>query len=494
MARQPRRPDGGAPAATADGFARTFAAVAWPDVFGFALVQTWTVLCIALPDPVTYGEPFLDLRWLSLLTAAALSLAAGLLPALGGRLARDLTCFAAVAALSAVSSLLGPVSALFNPPLSGALLHLAAVGVGCGFAWLYLAWYDRFCRRDDTVGVAASVVVSLCLTYPLANVLSTDQISPWVSAVAGSLLPVAAAALFAFAPPANGSEPACSSAPVSLRSLEPSKRRLLARMGICLLMVLAVVETTRNYLLGGTAIGFYAGVSNLGGVVLKVACAVWLAHVFAGRDARGVSIAYRLAFVLLLAVVLCVPLLLQGNWHAHMLLDVASFFFQIVMLMVACQMCVAFALPPAQTFGLGRTIWAAGTLAGIGLEALRGVYGTAFVSLLPVLLGLTAAVAFLFVFTDRDCVEVLASLPASDAVPGFDERAALLAHRSGVSDRELEVMLLVAKGRSAARIAEMLEVSQATVNSHIYHVYQKLDVHSRQELIDAIEREEPAGR
>ena len=49
--------------------------------------------------------------------------------------------------------------------------------------------------------------------------------------------------------------------------------------------------------------------------------------------------------------------------------------------------------------------------------------------------------------------------------------------------------MLVAQGRSAARIAESLGVSLATVNSHVHHVYCKLGVHSRQELLDAVERE-----
>ena len=61
--------------------------------------------------------------------------------------------------------------------------------------------------------------------------------------------------------------------------------------------------------------------------------------------------------------------------------------------------------------------------------------------------------------------------------------------RFGLSERELEVMTLVAKGRSAARIADDLSVSPATVNSHISHIYRKLDVHSRQELLDLVERE-----
>ena len=57
-----------------------------------------------------------------------------------------------------------------------------------------------------------------------------------------------------------------------------------------------------------------------------------------------------------------------------------------------------------------------------------------------------------------------------------------------LSARELEVRVLMAKGRSASRVAEDLGVTLATINSHVNHIYRKLGVHSRQELIDVIEQ------
>lgn len=476
------------------------ASVRWPNVAGFALVQAWTVLCIALPDPVTYGQQhYLDLRWVSLLTALALSAAVALCRPLAARAGRSRALFAAAGAVASAASLLGPVSALFEPPLSGVLIHLAAVGVGVGFAWLYAVWYGWLCAARDMIGLVFSAVASLLLIYPLANVLSTDQISPWISATVGSALPMLSVAL-AFAA-GDGERPAVPGAaeepegPAGVDPAELRRRRLLClRFGMCLCAVVAVVEVARNLLLGGTAIAFYAGVANLGGATLKVACAVPLVAVFANRDARGVSVAYRCSFVLLLGVVLCLPLLLQGNWFAHMLLDVGSFFFQMVVLMVAYQISAGFGVSAVRVFGALRAVWAAGALLGIGVPHLAQACVPGYEQVLAVVLGLTAAVAFLFMFTDRDCVEVLASLPAeAQVLPGFEEKAARLAHRHGVTEREAEVMLLVARGRSAARIAETLGVSAATVNSHVHRVYQKLDVHSRQELMDAIEREGEAN-
>ncbi len=55
---------------------------------------------------------------------------------------------------------------------------------------------------------------------------------------------------------------------------------------------------------------------------------------------------------------------------------------------------------------------------------------------------------------------------------------------------ETRILVLVARGRSARYIAEELGVSFNTVRTHIRHVYEKLAIHSRQELIDLVERSE----
>jgi HD-GYP domain-containing protein (c-di-GMP phosphodiesterase class II) len=49
----------------------------------------------------------------------------------------------------------------------------------------------------------------------------------------------------------------------------------------------------------------------------------------------------------------------------------------------------------------------------------------------------------------------------------------------GLSDREVEVLRLVARGRSNKEIALVLGISPRTVQHHVLHVYQKIDVSSR---------------
>lgn len=67
-----------------------------------------------------------------------------------------------------------------------------------------------------------------------------------------------------------------------------------------------------------------------------------------------------------------------------------------------------------------------------------------------------------------------------------------LAERMGsrfmLSDREVEVLALYALGHTQKRVAEELFISQGTVHAHIKRIYAKTDLHSRQELIDFLQR------
>lgn len=55
--------------------------------------------------------------------------------------------------------------------------------------------------------------------------------------------------------------------------------------------------------------------------------------------------------------------------------------------------------------------------------------------------------------------------------------------QSLLSDRELEVLQLAAKGYSYQDIAELLQVKVSTVGSYTRRMYQKLSVHSRSEAV-----------
>lgn len=67
-----------------------------------------------------------------------------------------------------------------------------------------------------------------------------------------------------------------------------------------------------------------------------------------------------------------------------------------------------------------------------------------------------------------------------------------LRRRYGLTQREVEVLGLQARGRDLSHMADALYVSQNTVRSHCRNLYRKLGVHSKQEAINLLEAEKAA--
>lgn len=66
-------------------------------------------------------------------------------------------------------------------------------------------------------------------------------------------------------------------------------------------------------------------------------------------------------------------------------------------------------------------------------------------------------------------------------------RCAAIAERCRLTPRETEVFGMLARGRNREYIQDKLVVSRSTVKTHVRHVYEKLGIHSHQELIDLVE-------
>lgn len=89
--------------------------------------------------------------------------------------------------------------------------------------------------------------------------------------------------------------------------------------------------------------------------------------------------------------------------------------------------------------------------------------------------------------TVRTMVPIPSQATSPERIPEIEktlqERCLLLAEKQGLTPREREVMELLARGRSVPYIQDALSVSHNTVRTHVRHIYQKLGIHSQQELI-----------
>lgn len=79
--------------------------------------------------------------------------------------------------------------------------------------------------------------------------------------------------------------------------------------------------------------------------------------------------------------------------------------------------------------------------------------------------------------------------PSAASGDGYDaETLAAIAEDYHLTRREAEVLPYLARGRSARIIADALFVSESTIRTHTRRILEKTDLHSKQQLIDLIDR------
>ncbi len=165
-----------------------------------------------------------------------------------------------------------------------------------------------------------------------------------------------------------------------------------------------------------------------------------------------------------------------------------------------------------QVVALGRAIIALGVTMGDALGARcagMGIEDAPLATAVFVLL-FAAVIAVFFVFPERQVDKLLLPIPDEDdegvasadasevsAVEGEDATAAehrgrwkqlcmQLGDERQLTEREKEVLVMLARGYGSQSISDALTISLYTTRAHTRNIYAKLDVHSRQELADCV--------
>lgn len=149
-----------------------------------------------------------------------------------------------------------------------------------------------------------------------------------------------------------------------------------------------------------------------------------------------------------------------------------------------------------------RTCYPAGTVVGVGFACIslidwviRGVVvqggaGADDDHFVPaLLLVILFTIVFLLPARSPGMQLLTAELSTQDTVSpgGVDARCRKIAKAHGLSARETEVLTLLARGRSIPYIAETLYLTESTAKTYRQRIYAKLDVHSKQAMLDLVE-------
>lgn len=155
-------------------------------------------------------------------------------------------------------------------------------------------------------------------------------------------------------------------------------------------------------------------------------------------------------------------------------------------------------LSPIKVFGFGYGLHLLGGILGyaVGYElsfdfSSDGV-NFLFICLILAIIVLAISIA---IYPPRTMKDLLLAIPDDDfenpnqveKTGAWEQVCNQVAEKGNLTSREREVMTLLAKGRGSNYISETLGVSLSTIYTHTRSIYRKLDVHSREELMDVID-------
>lgn len=415
------------------------------------------------------------------------------------------------AALLAASS--AGVFAIFQGAAPLPLVVASGVFSGVSSALYYASLAAEIAHAKPAQALAASVGA-----YVFSTALSLFVKSVWGGAgiVLAAALPIASLACLllhgiagshgttkasALAKPEVGAE---REAP----ALEPPTERtpakgaeFLAAQGSLLRFALFVggisfvnelVRTTNMTVQGGLAVGPNVGAYLLEAILVAIGIALISTMFKRDKDGRSVVAGYRgtlffTVLALLLPLTSADPTLTTAIFFTFHLAVYACFAYFWWLIAVRI-MSTAGPGRGLRTFLWSFTCQTLASLAGIagGEVALETFEGHTVVTIVLMVAVVILLLTYLALLPEALLIQLVK--PAETKEGGsFVEACRAVTERFGLSKRESEIMVMLAKGRDAAYICEQLVISKSTVSMHRQHIYRKLDIHSQQELIDLID-------
>lgn len=380
--------------------------------------------------------------------------------------------------------LVGLVSMPYVPSLTLAF----GIMSGIGGAFLFCLWAEVYAQMGQTQALmfgALSLVVA-----GVASVLMMIIISP-VNMVTTALLPAISLAC----------------AILSVRIL-PREKRVSADVHfhppvtlIGIMCIAGLISGMSGIVLPQIDFVGIGALHRLSATVLAGAVLIVLALV--RTDTLDVRFLARVCFPLaLVGIVMFMlsPLLgVAGGLVVSFLLKLAYVWFTIFMLLQLANISYRYEVPALKLFAIARALSELGIFLGIitrrtitHYDALSAPFVLEVMGVLGILL--VCLCAWLWqreksVNTDWGAagIHVGAQQHIAGARERFMARCDDVAEKYGLTEREKEIMALIAERKSRAEIEQQLFLSANTVKTHVRHLYTKLDVHSKAEVIALLE-------
>ena len=120
--------------------------------------------------------------------------------------------------------------------------------------------------------------------------------------------------------------------------------------------------------------------------------------------------------------------------------------------------------------------------------AFRGRIPVALSFGLVILCARTGVLVGMLFFTQTDVQKLYATSREETADASLEQKCAAIARMCRLTNREAEVLVLLARGRTVRYICDELSIAQGTAKHHVSNIYRKVGVFDRQGLLDTIEQ------
>ncbi len=396
----------------------------------------------------------------------------------------------------------GTVLVSLGSVLSAGMMAVGLALIGLGMAAIVLMWAEDYASDAQNRGYVW-VAGSIALSFPVY--LVAVELSDWMRLIAVAALPLASCALLRapsdlpllpksertfFARSAEGEDEAAG----SFRVLGFPRNAAFWFASFGLVFGIMQHFSDSQTLLDSVLMDFQQGGRALAAVIFFVGMCVfdWKPHT-----------AYRLSTSIVLAGLVLVPVFgSSGGFAAGFIAHMAYGFFECMTWAIVFEVMRARRSDAGATAGAARLLSATGLLAGTLAAVLaKDAFAASALQMQSILASsvciLVIATMMMLDTSSDDNVWAMMKAGSADrsepapggagAEGGMRTAVASLGRTHGLTDRETEIFLLLAQGRTSPYISGELLIGVNTVNTHKRRIYQKLGVHDKQELIDMVE-------
>lgn len=388
--------------------------------------------------------------------------------------------------------------ARYNLLLARTQLFSCAVWSIVGALFAKLVLVEAFGASFDSglqVGVAVTLPIVSAFVFEAARAAAKRQVerNPWVD-------PGIAARSSR-----THSEFGIPSRPRIVAMGHAEKRDLMAIMAVVAILLAVVRAMSFLGMWGDTHTSLSDSIAWIASLALGGVClALFARFALIAAQERPVSMRFQPAILVTLAGMFAMALHVESDSAAATLLSIVvqldELFAHLLFWCVIIAALDALDVPSYRVIGFGCAVYAAVSIAWVVLMSRATVIDTTLV-----LLAAYAVVVFAMRVNWRRTPNAPAAPEPAAQSAACDEAAerptqneedatarlhALIAQRCeavsdryGLSPREREVLACMARGRTRAGIQEDLVLSGNTVKTHVAHIYAKLDVHDRQEMM-----------